>query len=133
MHWHGNRQYDCSWEAYDFPYTDKDAIPVEVKAGSVVSFNGYLLHKSLPNVRIDGYRRALVNHYMNASSFLPWLWPEKPTGMATHDHRDIIMVCGKDPYAYKGIDDIMPIHVRPDGQGGCAGQDYDEDVTINHE
>ena len=30
------------------------------------------LHRSLPNCRPRGFRRALVNHYMSAESFLPW-------------------------------------------------------------
>lgn len=34
-------------------------------------FNGYLLHRSLPNVS-KGYRRAFANHYMSAESKLPW-------------------------------------------------------------
>ncbi|MBS1724598.1 MAG: phytanoyl-CoA dioxygenase family protein [Armatimonadetes bacterium] len=119
MKFHNDRRFDCAWESYDFPYSDQDAVPVEVRAGTVVVFNGYLLHRSMPNVSSTGYRRALVNHYMSASSLLPWLWPEKPTGMAWHDHRDIILVCGSDPYAYMGTQDIMKPHVRPDGQGGC--------------
>lgn len=119
MKYHHDKRFDCSWESFDHPYSDEDAVPVEVKAGTMVVFNGYLLHRSLPNVAKSGYRRALVNHYMSAQSLLPWLWPEKPTGMGLHDHRDIIMVCGRDPYAYKGVEDTMPVHVRPDGQGGC--------------
>ena len=39
--------------------------------GSAVFFNGYLLHRSLPNVT-KGYRRAFANHYMSAESKLPW-------------------------------------------------------------
>ncbi len=122
---HNNRDFDCSWESHSFPYSDSDAVPVEVPAGSVVLFNGYLLHRSLPNRASSGYRRALVNHYMSAESLLPWLWPSEPTGMATHDHRDIILVAGVDPYAYRGISDVMQPHVRPDGKGGC--QDWSSD------
>ncbi|GAA1041653.1 hypothetical protein GCM10009557_65850 [Virgisporangium ochraceum] len=40
--------------------------------GGVVFFNGYLLHRSLPNTGRRGLRRALVNHYMSATSRLPW-------------------------------------------------------------
>jgi phytanoyl-CoA hydroxylase len=111
-------RFDCEVEAYDFPYRDQDAVPVEVPAGSVVIFNGYLLHRSLPNTGRHGLRRALVNHYMSAQSLLPWFVPGgvKP-GRA--DHRDIIMVAGTDPYAYKGTAEVMRPHVRPDGQGGC--------------
>jgi phytanoyl-CoA hydroxylase len=111
-------RFDCEVEAYDFPYRDQDAVPVEVPAGSVVIFNGYLLHRSLPNTGRHGLRRALVNHYMSAQSLLPWFVPEGVTpGRA--DHRDIIMVAGTDPYAYKGTAEVMRPHLRPDGQGGC--------------
>ncbi|MEZ4677657.1 MAG: phytanoyl-CoA dioxygenase family protein [Caldilineaceae bacterium] len=97
---HDDDRFDCVVEAFDFPYTDDDAVPVEVKAGSIVFFNGYLLHRSLPNRAAGGFRRALVNHYMSAESLLPWHMPENPVGMAVHDHRDIVMIAGTDPYAY---------------------------------
>ena len=98
----------------DFPYSDGDAIPVEVEAGSVVLFNGYLLHRSLPNRAKSGYRRALVNHYMSAESLLPWHFPSKD------DFRDIVMVAGKDPYTFKGTVNKSEVHVRPNGEGGCG-------------
>jgi phytanoyl-CoA hydroxylase len=37
-----------------FPYRDEDAVAVEVAAGSVVLFNSYLLHRSLPNTGRHG-------------------------------------------------------------------------------
>jgi phytanoyl-CoA hydroxylase len=115
---HHDPRFDCEVEAYDFPYRDEDAVPVEVSAGSVVVFNGYLLHMSLPNTGRQGLRRALVSHYMSAQSLLPWFVPEGVTpGRA--DHRDIVVVAGADPYAYKGTVDVMRPHVRPDGKGGC--------------
>ena len=92
---------------------------VPAKAGSVVFFNGYLLHRSLPNYAESGFRRALVNHYMSAESLLPWRLPEPGTGMGMADFRDIIMVAGTDPYAYKGIQTDRFAHVRPDKEGGC--------------
>jgi len=109
-------RFDCAKEAHGFH--DEDAVPVEVPAGAAVVFNGYLLHRSLPN-RSGGLRRALVNHYMSAESLLPWFPPEDRR-MALADHRDIVMVAGTDPYAYKGTADLMKPHVRPDGDGGCA-------------
>jgi phytanoyl-CoA hydroxylase len=116
---HHDPRFDCEVEAYDFPYRDDDAVAVQVPAGSVVLFNGYLLHMSLPNTGRHGLRRALVNHYMSARSLLPWFVPEGVTpGRA--DHRDVVLVAGTDPYAYKGTVDVMRPHVRPDGQGGCA-------------
>src|SRR6266542_2305156 len=113
-------QFDCEVEAYDFPYRDQDAVPVEVPASAAVVFNGYLLHRSLPNTGRHGLRRALVNHYMSAASLLPWMLPPAGVTMGRADHRDIVMVAGTDPYAYKGTTDVMRPHVRPDGQGGCV-------------
>ena len=112
-------RFDCGTESYDFPYEDEDAIPVEVKAGAIVFFNGYLLHRSLPNYAKSGYRRVLVNHYMSAQSLLPWRAPKEGQGMATTDYRDVVMVAGKDPYAWKGYEDLARPYIRPSGEGGC--------------
>lgn len=114
-----DRRFDCAGIAYQFPYRDEDSVPVEVKAGSIVFFHGYLLHRSLPNYAKSGYRRVLVNHYMSAESLLPWKNPEPGVSMATADYRDIIMIAGEDPYAWKGIADIHGASVRADGEGGC--------------
>lgn len=115
-----DERFDCTDESYGFPYKDEDAIPVEVKAGAIVFFNGYLLHRSLPNNAKTGYRRVLVNHYMSAESLLPWTSFTEGTRIATADHRDIVMIAGKDPYAYKGLEDKMRPSVRPTKQGGCV-------------
>jgi phytanoyl-CoA hydroxylase len=117
---HHDPRFDCEVEAYDFPYRDEDAVAVEVPAGSVVLFSGYLLHMSLPNSGRHGLRRALVNHYMSAESPLPWFLPPQGSTMGRADHRDIVLVAGTDPYAYKGTVDVMRPHVRPDGRGGCV-------------
>ncbi|GAC1576559.1 MAG: phytanoyl-CoA dioxygenase family protein [Candidatus Dormibacteria bacterium] len=99
--------FDGSPEAYGFPFEAKDAVPVELPAGSAVAFNGYLLHRSLQNSAPAGYRRALVNHYMSAESLLPW--------MNEPDWRDVVLVAGEDPYAYKGLQDRSVPHVRREG------------------
>ncbi len=113
-------RYDCAQGSVDFPYTDEDGVMVPAKAGSVVFFNGYLLHRSLPNYAESGFRRSLVHHYMSAESLLLWRPPAQAYTMATADVRDIVMVAGKDPYAYKGIDQsIFFSHVRPQKEGGC--------------
>ena len=112
-------RFDCADESRGFPYKDADATAVEVKAGAIVFFNGYLLHRSFPNRAQSGYRRVLVNHYMSASSLLPWKLPEGKEHMATADYRDIVMVAGKDPYSWKGTKDIAKPMVRPSGEGGC--------------
>ncbi len=117
---HSDERFDCVVESFDFPYTDADAVPVEVKAGAIVFFNGYLLHRSMPNQAKSGYRRVLVNHYMSAESLLPWRFPTNPAqSLAQHDYRDIVMVAGKDPYAFKGIEQIAFPHIRPNREGGC--------------
>ena len=36
------------------------------------------------------------------------------------DYRDMVLVAGEDPYAYKGMIDQSPAYIRPDKDGGCA-------------
>jgi len=112
-------RFDCTREAYGFHYREQDAVPVELPAGAALVFDGYLLHRSLPNTGRHGMRRALVNHYMSAESLLPWFPPREREPMGTTDHRDILLVAGEDPYAFKGTVDLMRPHIRPDGEGGC--------------
>jgi phytanoyl-CoA hydroxylase len=93
------------------PYTNQ-MIPVEVKSGSVVFFNGYTLHSSLRNKTTDCFRTALVNHYMSAESMLPWDQDGKL--QPTEDLRDIVLVAGKDPYEWKGTVDVNKPYLRPE-------------------
>lgn len=116
---HNDPDFDCAGETYDFPYKDEDAIPVEVKAGSILFFNGYLLHRSLPNRANSGYRRVLVNHYMSAESLLPW-YPKQGEHLGKTDYRDIVIIAGNDPYSYKGYENIAQPHLRHIGDGGCS-------------
>ena len=91
-------EFDFAPESYGF---DESAeVPVEVKAGTLVFFNGYLLHRSRKN-RSDVYRRVLVNHYCNAWSLLPWSI-EEGARVANADRRNVLPVSGVDPYAWKG-------------------------------
>jgi phytanoyl-CoA hydroxylase len=117
---HEDRRFDCTGEAVYFPYSDDDAIPVEVPAGAIVFFNGYLLHRSLPNRAKSGYRRVLVNHYCSAETLLPWRTPPEGTHMAIADYRDVELIAGRDPYAWKGYEDLAKPSVRPSGEGGCV-------------
>jgi phytanoyl-CoA hydroxylase len=89
-----------------------EAIPVEVKSGSVVFFNGYTLHSSLRNKTKDCFRTALVNHYMSAESMLPWDQDGKLE--PTEDLRDIVMIAGNDPYEWKGIVEANKPYLRPE-------------------
>jgi phytanoyl-CoA hydroxylase len=87
-------------------------IPVEVKSGSVVFFNGYTLHSSRRNKTTDCFRTALVNHYMSAESMLPWDQDGKLG--PTEDLRDIVLIAGKDPYDWKGTVDLNRPYLRPE-------------------
>ena len=107
-------EFDSADEAYGFD--DSRAIAVEVPAGSVVFFNGYLLHRSLRN-RSERFRRALVNHYCNAWSLLPWTaTPQPPVTIGkipTLDYRGIVPV-GRDPYEDRGrTPDPDSVFLRP--------------------
>jgi phytanoyl-CoA hydroxylase len=56
---------------------------------------------------------------MSAESLLPWSLPAEGESMATADSRDIIMIAGEDPHAWKGIVEHHQVSVRPSGDGGC--------------
>ncbi|MDE2125022.1 MAG: phytanoyl-CoA dioxygenase family protein [Armatimonadetes bacterium] len=99
QHNHGQPdEFDTGQQSYGFDTSNET--PVEVKAGTVVFFNGYLLHRSARN-RSSIYRRVLVNHYCNAWSLLPWSIAEGES-VASADRRCVVPVAGSDPYAWKG-------------------------------
>jgi len=115
-------EFDGADECHGFDATK--AIPVEVKAGTVVFFNGYLLHRSLRNHSTTNWRRALVCHYMNAWSLLPWFQTEVPgqglQSVGSADHRGVFVVAGSDPYAWKGSAPASPdqVYLRSHAQPG---------------
>ena len=85
-------------------FDESPQVPVEVKAGSVVFFNGYLLHQSLRNRTRDSYRRVLVSHYLSSESLLPWVKTVQDQPVARADVRRVFPVAGVDPYAWKGYE-----------------------------
>jgi phytanoyl-CoA hydroxylase len=102
-------EFDSAPESYGFD--ESDEVPVEVKAGTLVFFNGYLLHRSRKN-RSDIYRRVLVNHYCNSWSLLPWSLAEGER-VANADRRNVLPVSGIDPYAWMGYEDPpKSVHLR---------------------
>src|SRR5579859_2575503 len=123
---HGDARFDSAAEAQAFPYDREGGVPVEVKAGAVAFFNGYVLHRSLPNRAAGGFRRALVTHYMSARSLLPWA-PDGRRGPA--DMRDIVMIAGEDPYAWRGLDEVTIPYIRPEDPERAA-QVYAEIAEI---
>ena len=101
-------EFDSASESHGFDASGEVAI--EARAGDVLFFNGYLLHRSFKN-RSRRYRRVLVNHYMNAWSRLPWRFDgsESP---ARADYRDIVIVHGNDPYGWKGTVEADDVGIR---------------------
>jgi ectoine hydroxylase-related dioxygenase (phytanoyl-CoA dioxygenase family) len=107
-------EFDLADESHGFDASGE--VLVEVEAGSVVFFNGYTLHRSKRN-RSGRFRRALVNHYCNAWSLLPWAASPRgkihPYEIATHDERNVVPV-GEDPYAEKGYGTLPEkVFIRP--------------------
>ena len=58
-------------------------------------------------------------------------WDQVTRGPTTHDYRDIIMVSGKDPYAYKGVEDISHAYLRKSGPTPADLAEADEHVEWN--
>ncbi len=108
---HGDDRFDSAEEAVGHAWPREGGSPVELKPGGVAFFNGYVLHRSLPNRAASGFRRALVTHYMSAESMLPWtLGADK----ARPDVRDIVLIAGEDPYAWRGTEEITQPYLRPE-------------------
>ena len=118
MRRHNNPDLDRAEEAYGFPQDATQAVALEVSAGSVIFFDGYLLHSSFPNRTADGFRRALLYVYCSAHSTVAF----DPTSYqaSARDYRDIVMVAGQDPYAWKGI---QPLGVPSMRKAGATGAD----------
>jgi ectoine hydroxylase-related dioxygenase (phytanoyl-CoA dioxygenase family) len=106
-------RFDGSPVATDFPFDEGAAVPLTAMAGDVVVFHGYLLHQSLPNSTADQYRRALVFHCMSAESLLPW--DDEGRLPRTDDMRDVLLVRGTDPHAYKGTATVLEPYLREAG------------------
>jgi phytanoyl-CoA hydroxylase len=105
-------RFDGAPESYGWPWPHEGGVAAEVAAGSVIFFNGFTLHRSLDNRRPSGFRRALVNHCMSARSELPWSFGGSK--YVPNDYRDIVMVCGSDPFAERGLEDLARPYLRPE-------------------
>ncbi len=95
-------EFDPGEEAYGFPNAEGEVL-VPVRAGDVIFFNGYLLHRSKRNASTTRSRRALVNHYCSAWSNLPWLTRDG-LDIGVKDYRVIVPVVGEDPYPERPIE-----------------------------
>jgi len=96
-------------------------VPIELEAGDAVFFNGYLIHCSYKN-KSEDTRMALTIMYMSAESILTWDNNGKLKTRHPEDMRDIVMVAGNDPYAWKGTENIMP----------CWRRDINNPVVKEH-
>ncbi len=111
-------EFDPAPESHGFD--EGDELVVELRAGSVLFFNGYLLHRSRKNSS-GGYRRALVNHYMSTQSPLHWCLDEELADGGKHgsDNRSVHVVCGEDPHARLGYTvPANPVYLRKYGESG---------------
>jgi ectoine hydroxylase-related dioxygenase (phytanoyl-CoA dioxygenase family) len=110
---HNNPALDREEESYGFPAVENE-VAIPLAPGSAVFFNGYLVHGSYQNVRPSGFRRALL--YTYASAETPMAWSPRNDPVSTYeDYRDYTLVCGEDPYAWKGIRDIGRAYLRSPG------------------
>jgi phytanoyl-CoA hydroxylase len=111
---HNDPSLDREEEAFGFPEPVDDAVAIPLTPGSAVFFNGYLVHGSYQNVRPSGFRRALL--YTYASAETPMAWSPRNDPVSNYDdYRDYTMVCGEDPYEWKGIRDIGRAYLRRPG------------------
>jgi phytanoyl-CoA hydroxylase len=53
---------------------DQEVHPVVMNAGSVLFFNGSLVHGSKPNITEDRFRRSLIGHYIEGSAREVFKW-----------------------------------------------------------
>jgi ectoine hydroxylase-related dioxygenase (phytanoyl-CoA dioxygenase family) len=98
MRRHESPELDRAEEIHGFPWPRDALVPVEVPAGSVVFFDGYLIHGSYPNRSAGQTRRALL--YVYASAATPVLFDPASYQTTTEDYPDIVMVAGRDPYGW---------------------------------
>jgi phytanoyl-CoA hydroxylase len=111
---HNNPALDREEESYGFPGGEAGAVSIELAPGSAVFFNGYLVHGSYQNVRPSGSRRALLYSYTSAETLMAWN-PRNDPVSNYEDYRDYTLVCGEDPYAWKGVRDIGRAYLRSPG------------------
>lgn len=110
---HNNPDLDRAEECYDFEGLET-AVPIVLRPGSCVFFNGYILHSSTTNRRTRGSRRALLYQYARAESPIAYN-PRNVPVSNYHDMRDFILVRGHDPYHWKAKTDEMEALLRTPG------------------
>jgi phytanoyl-CoA hydroxylase len=61
-------------------------VPVDLKAGDVMFFNGSVIHGSYPNTSKDRFRRAFISHYVPASTIELANWYRTPYSFDGRTH-----------------------------------------------
>ena len=108
---HGSADFDPVDAAHQ-PHAESEAVPLPVSRGTLIVFDGHLVHRSLPN-RSDGFRRSLALHAARATSRMPWMGAEQRGPIGEADCRDFELICGEDPYADARRDDLLLPWLRP--------------------
>ncbi len=60
------------------PPPGTEAVPVDLKAGDVLFFNGSVIHGSMPNTSKTRFRRSLICHYIPLGSIVGRSYVQKP-------------------------------------------------------
>ena len=98
MREHHNPELDRAEEIHGYPHQPKDAVAIEIAAGSAIFFDGYLIHGSYPNQTTGRTRRSLL--YVYASAHTPVMFNPAHYLPTAEDYPDIVIVSGKDPHQW---------------------------------
>lgn len=124
-----DERYAHGGESYGHSYKESDWVCAPVPSGSAILFNGYLLHRSLPNRGGPHFRRALVMHYCSAQSLNPWTNDGRFSVKGEGDLGDYTMVCGEDPY--EGLRERREV-LRPFVRNKAHGDRLDGEAVELH-
>ncbi|HYO11444.1 MAG TPA: phytanoyl-CoA dioxygenase family protein [Tepidisphaeraceae bacterium] len=76
------------------PPPGKSPVPVDLRAGDVLFFNGNVIHGSYPNTSRDRFRRSLICHYVPASTVELAHWYERPMSFDGAVHKIAVATGG---------------------------------------
>jgi ectoine hydroxylase-related dioxygenase (phytanoyl-CoA dioxygenase family) len=96
---HPHDEPDIDFQPIARGFDESTAIPLPMKAGSVIFFSGYLLHSARKSSS-DAYRPVLTLHYTSATTLLTW--------KGERNYRGVIPIKGVDPYAEEGYTTPTP-------------------------
>ncbi len=109
---HEDRRFDCAGQSFSFRGRMRTPFPSRSRRAASFSSTATCFIARCQITPSRAIVRVLVNHYMSAESLLPWRYSDK-VHMGIQDSRDILMIAGEDPYAWKGTEDWSNLYVRP--------------------